>query len=98
MVFWTNPYSIDGLKERVAKLPQCPYRLVMELAIDKLEQKKVTRDEVKKAIEYVRTGKSELMLVAIKMLKPSQNEIEVALKLLNEMKESGRREDQTYGI
>ena len=83
---FNDPYSVKGLRKRALRLPECPYRLVLEMAADQLEEKKVTKDVIKKAIEYVRTGNEELISVAIKMLNLNNGQISVALNLLKGMK------------
>jgi len=81
-----DPWSIEGLKKRAKSLPDCPYKLVMNLAVHQLEQKKITEGEAKKAIEYVRTSDPSLLKVGIGMLNLSQAEIDIALELLRKMK------------
>jgi len=80
-------YSVKSLRRRAARLPECPYRLILEMAADQLETKKVTKDEVKKAIEYVRTGHPDLLSVAMKMLNLNRGQVDVALSLLHKMVE-----------
>jgi len=81
-----DPYSVKGFRKRASKLSDCPYRLVLELAADQLERNKVTKNTIKKAIEYVRTGNPELTAVAIKMLNLNQGQVTVALNLLKKMR------------
>ena len=81
-----NPYSVEGLRLRASKLPECPYRLILEIVADQLENKKVDVNVAKKAVEYARTGNQELLTVAIKMLNLNSGQIDVALHLLKKMK------------
>lgn len=81
-----DPYSVQGLRKRASKLNECPYKLVLELAANQLETKKVEQEQVKKVIEYARTGNQDLLTVAIKLLNPNQGQIDTALHLLQKMK------------
>ncbi|RLI22904.1 hypothetical protein DRO45_00020 [Candidatus Bathyarchaeota archaeon] len=65
--FLRDPYSVEGLRHRASKLPDCPYKLFLELTATQLEKKTITREEAKKAVEYFRTGKQELISVALKI-------------------------------
>lgn len=85
MFDFLDPYSVQGLRKRASKLNECPYKLILGLAADQLEAKVVNKKQVKKAIEYVRTGHSTLLSVAIKMLNPNQGQIDTALHLLKKM-------------
>lgn len=80
-----NQYSVKGLRKRATRLKECPYKLILELAADQLENKKIDRAIAKKAIEYIRTNNNELIGVAIKMLNPSQEQVNKALSRLRKM-------------
>jgi DNA polymerase/3'-5' exonuclease PolX len=80
--FLADPYSVEGLRLRASKLPNCAYRVLLELAATQLEDKKIDKATVKKIIEYARTGKLELLTVAIKMLELSQEQTAEVLSLL----------------
>jgi hypothetical protein len=77
-----DPYSIGGLKMRLNKLPDCPYKLFLKLALEQLQKKVVRKEEAKKAIEYIRTGDVELLKVAVEILKPDKAQVDIALALL----------------
>ena len=77
-----NPYSLNGLKYRASKLPDCPYKVLLELTIIQLEAKKLNELEAKKAIEYFRSGNKELLVVGFKILNLSDEQINEALALL----------------
>lgn len=81
-----DPYSIKNLRKRASKLPECPYRLILETSADQLENKKVNKNTVKKIIKYVRTGNQELTFVAIQLLNLNKGQISVALNLVGKMK------------
>lgn len=81
-----DPYSVKGLKLRAEKLRQSPYRLILEMAAEQLENKKINKYEVKKIIEFSRSGKTELLNVAMKMLNLNHNQTQVALKILDGLK------------
>ena len=80
--FLRDPYSVEGLRYRASKLPNCPYKLLLELTATQLEKKIITRDEAKKAVEYFRSGNRELVSVGLKILNLSEEQIEKALKML----------------
>jgi len=42
MMLWflRDPYSVEGLKHRASKLPNCPYKLFLELTATQLEMEK----------------------------------------------------------
>jgi len=80
--FLRDPYSVEGLKYRISKLPDCAYKVCLELAVVQLENKVVSKEEVKKAIEYFRTGNRELLMVGFKILKLTEEQIDEALHLL----------------
>jgi len=84
MMLWflRDPYSVEGLKHRASKLPDCPYKLFLELTATQLEKKVITREEAKKAVEYFRTGKQELISVALKILNLSKEQMNEVLRRL----------------
>ncbi len=80
-----DPLSVKSLRNRASKLENCPYKLILELVADQLEEQKITRDIAEKAIEYVRTGNPDLLTVAMKMINLNQGQISIALSLLRKM-------------
>ena len=81
-----NPYSAKGLRKKVSKLKDCPYKLMLELVADQVEEKKVTQNEAKKAIEYVQTNDPTLIGVAIEMLHLNKGQVSIIVNLLKKMK------------
>ncbi len=79
--YW-NPYSVEGLKLRAEKLPDCAYKVILELSWRQLENGKVDEATVRKVIEYTRAGKFELLKVAIGMLNLSHEQCTETLALL----------------
>lgn len=78
---FTNPNSSKGIRIRAAKLPNCAYRVFLELAATQLENKTITTQEAAKAIEYMRTNQKDLVSVAVKMLKPTPEQVSEVLNL-----------------
>ena len=84
-MFDLDPYSISSLHKRASKLPECPYKLILEMSADQLDAGKVSKKEVKKVIEYARTCNPTLLTVALKILNLNQGQISTALHLLENM-------------
>jgi len=80
--FLRDPYSVEGLRHRASKLPDCPYKLFLELIAAQLEKNTITQDEAKKAVEYFRTGKQGLISVALKILNLSKEQMNEVLRRL----------------
>jgi len=81
-----GPNSLKGLRKRAERLEDCPYKLILQLAADQIENNIITEREAKKAIKYARTHNSDLLSVAMKMLQLSQEQISTTLRLLEKMK------------
>ena len=84
-----DPYSVQGLRFRALRIKEkTPYKLILELAADQLDEGKITRDEVITAINLVRFGGETLnpmfVAIGIKKLKPNRTQIDVMLHLLGE--------------
>jgi len=82
MLAHPNPYSPASLRQRAAKLPYVPYRVLLELTAGQLDKKVISEDVAKKAVEYFRTGKLELLKVGVRMLNLSDDQTRKALILL----------------
>jgi len=65
--FLHDPYSVFGLKLRASKLPDCPYKLFLELTATQLEKKVI---------------KQELISVALKILNLSREQMNEVLRRL----------------
>jgi len=77
-----DPYSIGGLKLRLNNLPDCPYKFFLQMALEQLQNKIVEKEQIRKAVEYIRTNDLELAKVAIKLLRLNNVQITLALALL----------------
>lgn len=86
MFDWMDMYSAKNLRKRAARLEECPYKLVLQLAADQVERGKATSLEARKALELVQTNDPDLISVAMKMLHLNQGQVTVAINLLKKMK------------
>lgn len=80
--FWFDPYSVEGLRHRAKKLPDCPYKILLELCAVQLEKKAVSKEAVQKAVEYFRSGNEDLLKSGVGVLKLSHEQIQEVLSLL----------------
>lgn len=80
-----GPNSIKGLRKRAERLPDSPYKLLLQLTATQLESNKITNREVKKIIEYARTGDSTLLTVALKFLNLTPEQISISIQQLEKM-------------
>lgn len=85
-IYLAGPNSVRGIRYRASKLPECPYKVMLLLVADQLENKKIDKHVAKKVIEYFRTDNMDLINVGIKMLDLNSGQRSVALNILKKMK------------
>lgn len=78
-----DPNSPEGLRMRAAKLPNVPYRFLLELTATQVEHNVISEETAKLAVSHFRTGQMERLVTGLKLLQLSHEQSEDALSLLN---------------
>lgn len=75
-----NPNSVKSLRTRASKLPDSPYKFLLELTADQIENKVITIHEAKKIISYVRTGNPIFLEVALNLLQLNKEQLKTFIE------------------
>lgn len=80
--FFHSTYSAWGLRHRASKLEESPYKMFLEFAADQIDKGVTDELGAKKAIEYFRTGKRELIVAALTILRTDESDIDKMIERL----------------
>lgn len=78
-----NPYSVEGLRLRISKLPDCPYTVLLTLCANQLEAKRITELDCREAVAKFRLATKDSIASGLRLLKLTHKQYTEVLALLS---------------